>query len=122
MMVNPKIKELLQEISNKSIEYGNEPDKDRKYLKRMLNIFNKQLTDDEQLFVFKLMLEQIYYKNIIADPDNINQLNNIRLKTYSYIFLLSLLFLVVTAGLFKVNDSLNNIGNSILNIMKVLTL
>ena len=122
MLVNKKIKETLDEISSKAIEYTNLPDKERKYLKRLLNIFYKNLTEDDQLFILKLLLEQIYYKNIITDPDNIIQIHNIKLKTITYIFFLVVALMIIGALTFRVNEGLNSILDIFENVIKILTL
>lgn len=122
MIINTKIKETFQEIATKTIEYGNTPDKERKYLKRLLYIFKKDLTEDEQLFLFKLMIEQLHFRNIITDPDNVVQIHNVKLKTITYVFILSIFFMIVVAALFKVNDSLNGVLSVFQNVIKILAL
>lgn len=121
MIVNPKIKELLIEIEKKSISYANTPDKERKYLKRLLDIYKTNLTENEQLYIFKIIIELLHYKNIITDPDNIIQLHNIKLRTYTYIMFLIIIIMLVAAGIFKLNDSIANIFTIFNNIFKILT-
>lgn len=122
MIINKKIKETFDKISEESIKYSNTPDKKRKYLKRLLKIFNTNLTEDEQIFIFKFLLEQIHYKNIITDPDNVVQIHNIKLKTITYIFFLTIVLAVIIAILFKVNDDLNNLIVMLTNVFKILSL
>ena len=122
MMINPKIKETFEEIAEKALDFTNTPDKERKYLKRLLDVFKKDLTEDEQLFLFKLILEQIHFRNIITDPDNIALIHNIKLKTISYVFILSVFFTIAVAALFKVNDSLNGVLDMFGHVFKILTL
>lgn len=122
MIVNKKIKDTLKEISDENIKYLNTPNKERKYLKRLLSLFNHQLTEDEQIFVFKIILEQIHYRNIISDPDNIVQIHNIKLKTITYVFFLTIVLIVIIAALFKVHDGLNNVVEMLINVFKILSL
>lgn len=122
MIVNKKIIEAFREISEQNIKYMNTPDKDRKYLVRLLDIFKKNLTEQEQVFIFKVILEQIHYRNIITDPDNIIQIHNVKLKTITYVFILTVSVVLLTAVLFKVNESLNGVVETFGHILKLLSL
>lgn len=122
MMVSKKIKETFKEITEQNVKYMNTPDKERKYLKRLLNIFKNNLNDEEQLFLFKIILEQMHYRNLITDPDNIVQIHNIKLKTITYVFFLTVVIILLVAALFKVNDSLNGLISMFGNVLKLLAL
>lgn len=122
MMINKKINEAFKEITEQNIKYLNMPDKERKYLKRLLGVFKNTLNDEEQLFVFKIVLEQMHYRNMITDPDNIVQIHNIKLKTITYIFFLTVVIILLIAALFKVNDSLNGLISMFGNVLKLLAL
>ena len=122
MIVNKKLKDTLKEITDQNVKYMNTPDKERRYLKRLLNIFKNTLSEDEQLFMFKIILEQMHYRNMITDPDNIVQIHNIKLKTITYVFFLTVVLVLLVAALFKVNDSLNGIIGMFGNVLKLLAL
>ena len=122
MIVNKKIKETLKEITEQNVKYMNTPDKECKYLVRLLGVFKNTLTEQEQIFIFKIILEQIHYRNIITDPDNIVQIHNIKLKTITYVFLLTVILILLVAALFKVNESLNGILDMFGNVLKLLSL
>lgn len=122
MIVNKKIKEALKEITEQNVKYMNTPDKERKYLVRLFGVFKNTLTEQEQIFIFKIILEQIHYRNIITDPDNIVQIHNIKLKTITYVFLLTVIVILLVAALFKVNESLNGILDMFGNVLKLLSL
>ena len=122
MIVNKKIKDALKEITEQNVKYMNTPDKERKYLVRLLGVFKNTLTEQEQIFIFKIILEQIHYRNIITDPDNIMQIHNIKLKTITYVFLLTVIVILLVAALFKVNESLNGILDMFGNVLKLLSL
>ena len=122
MIVNKKIKDALKEITEQNVKYMNTPDKERKYLVRLLGVFKNTLTEQEQIFIFKIILEQIHYRNIITDPDNIVQIHNIKLKTITYVFLLTVILILLVAALFKVNESLNGILDMFGNVLKLLSL
>lgn len=122
MIVSKKIKETFKEITEQNVKYMNMPDKERKYLKRLLNFFKKNLNDEEQLFLFKVILEQMHYRNLITDPDNIVQIHNIKLKTITYVFFLAVVIILLVAALFKVNDSLNGLISMFGNVLKLLAL
>lgn len=122
MIVNKKIKDALKEITEQNVKYMNTPDKERKYLVRLLGVFKNTLTEQEQIFIFKIILEQIHYRNLITDPDNIVQIHNIKLKTITYVFLLTVIVILLVAALFKVNESLNGILDMFGNVLKLLSL
>ena len=122
MLINKKIKETFKEITVQNVKYMNTPDKERKYLKRLLNVFKNNLNDEEQLFLFKVILEQMHYRNLITDPDNIVQIHNIKLKTITYVFFLTVVIILLVAALFKVNDSLNGLISMFGNVLKLLAL
>ena len=122
MMISKKIKETFKEITEQNVKYMNMPDKERKYLKRLLNVFKNHLSDEEQLFLFKIILEQMHYRNLITDPDNIVQIHNIKLKTITYVFFLTVVLILLIAALFKVNDSLNGLISMFGNVLKLLAL
>ena len=122
MIVNKKIKDALKEITEQNVKYMNTPDKELKYLVRLLGVFKNTLTEQEQIFIFKIILEQIHYRNIITDPDNIVQIHNIKLKTITYVFLLTVILILLVAALFKVNESLNGILDMFGNVLKLLSL
>jgi len=119
MIVNKKIKEMFKEISSETIKYMNSKDSERKYIRRLLNIFKTQLNEEEQIFIVKTILEFIHYKNIVTDPDTIITTANIKLRTYFFIFVLTIIGMLTGAILFKTNESLNEIVSLILNVLKV---
>lgn len=122
MIVNPFLKKIYQEISDQTVKYTNTPDQDRKYLKRFLNIFKNQLTEDEQLYIMKSMLESLHYKNIVTDPDNVLVLHNIRLRSVTYIFFVVTVLMLLGAALYKTNDTLNSLMEAMSNVLKLLSI
>lgn len=119
MIVNRKIKEMFKEISVETVKYMNSKDTERKYIRRLLNIFKTQLNEEEQIFIVKTILEFIHYKNIVIDPDTIITAANIKLRTYFFIFVLIIIGMFTVAILFKTNESLNEIVPLILNVLRV---
>lgn len=122
MIISKKIKDTFKEITDQNVKYMNMPDKERKYLKRLLGVFKNTLSEEEQLFIFKIVVEQMHYRNMITDPDNIVQIHNIKLKTITYVFFLTVVIVLLVAGLFKVNDSLNGLISMFGNVLKLLAL
>lgn len=120
MIINPNIKRLFKEVSTQSIAYANTPDKERKYNRRLLQVFKEQLTEDEQLYVVKSLFESLHYKNIVTDPDNVLQLHNIKLRTFTFGFFIVSLFALLISALFKFNTSLSGLVGVFNNIMKIL--
>lgn len=122
MLVNKKIKEILKEISEQSVKYHNSLDQDRKYHKRLLKFYKEKLTEDEQLFILRSLLESLNYKNIVTDPDNVLTLHSIRLRNITYTFLLVCFSIVLAAALFRTNETLNNLIEIMTNGLKLLSI
>ena len=120
MIINPNIKRLFKEVSNQSVAYANTPDKERKHNKRLLKIFKDQLTEEEQLYVMKSLFESIHYKNIVTDPDNVLQMHNIKLRTFTFIFFMAALLMLLFSALFNHNTSLGGLLTIFGNIFKIL--
>lgn len=121
MIVNPKIKEVFKNISVQSLKYANTPDIDKKYIKRVLDIYKNKITEDEQLMLLKFMLEHIHFRSIISDPDNMIILHNIKLRSYTYIFLLTSILFVFISLLFNTNTIMSNALDNFLNIFKFIS-
>lgn len=122
MIVNKSIKQTFKDIAIASELNGNTKDSSRTYLKRLLHIFNTKLTDEERILVTKYLFENLHYKNIITDPDNIIQLNNIRLRNISYYFLLAIVSVIGVAGILGVSARLNIIIESFQHVFKLLSI
>lgn len=122
MVINPDIKKLFNSISTQSVHYANSPDKERKYIRRLLRVFKSQLTEEEQLFLIKSLLESISYRSIVTDPDNIIQIHNIKLRTYTFLFFLFCLGAILVSALFKTNESIGSMVEFFSNVFKILSI
>lgn len=122
MIVNPEIKNTLKEIAKQSVSYGNHPDKDRRYLRRILKIVKEQLTEEEQLYLLKTYLESLHYKNIVTDPDNILQIHNLRLRSVFMITAAVAMLMVMAAALFNTNSAIDAIVGVFTNLLKIISL
>lgn len=109
MKINPKIRDTLKEISTQAIIHENTPSPDYKHLRRLLRVYDKQLSEEERIFILKTMLEFVHYRNIMVDPDNLLVLSNIKLRTYVFIFVLVTFGMLIAAALFKTNSALNGL-------------
>lgn len=121
MLVNPEIKLVLAEIAERSVDLANKPDERKKYLRRLVDFYITKLSDDEQLFIATVLAEQLAYKNIIVDPDNIIAIHNVKLRTYTFIAIIVASLMVIAAALFKTNDSINDIVEVLNKIVTMLT-
>ena len=122
MIINPKIKDTLKEIARQSVSYGNCPDKDRKYLRKLLKVMKEQLTEEEQIYVMKSLLESLHYKNIVTDPDNVLQIHNLRLRSIMMVTLMVGLLMLLGAGLFNTNSAIDSILTIFGNMFKILSM
>lgn len=122
MIVNRNIKETFRDIAVASELNANSVDPSRSYIKRLLKIFNNKLTEEERLLVVKFLFENIYYRNIITDPDNIIQLNNIRLRNVTYYILLAIVSVIGVSAVLGVSDRLNTVIESFQHVFKLLSI
>lgn len=123
MKINPKIRAMFVEISKKAIDQSNSvQSSDYKYLRRILRVFKTHLTEEEQLYLLKTALELIHYRNIMVDPDNLLIISNIRLRTYVFIFLLSMVTLITAAILFRTNSTVNGLVEFLARLVKIFSL
>lgn len=121
MRVNTQLKQTLIEIADKTIEYSNEADTQRKYLRRILRTYKNTLKEDEQMYVLKVISEMIHYRTIATDPENMITLSNIKLRSYLTIFLLSSVFMFMTFFLVSQTSSASSITEFLGKIMIMLT-
>lgn len=120
MNVNPKIKLMLAEIAEQSIKYANTKDERKKYQRKLLRLFKQSMSEDEQLYVFNTILEEISYKNIIADPENMLTVGNIKLRSHFMIFVMSVIVLLLASYLFGTNDEIKAIGDGLGKLLTIL--
>ena len=120
MNVNPKIKLMLAEIAEQSVKYDNTKDERKKYQRKLLRLFKQSMSEDEQLYVLNTILEEISYKNIIADPDNMLTVGNIKLRSHFMIFVMSIIVLLLASYLFGTNEEIKAIGDGLGKLLKIL--
>ena len=107
MRVNPQIRNMLKEISTGAVELANTPGKDYMHFRRLLKVYDKHMSEEERIFLLKTVFELIHYRSIMVDPDNLLVLSNIKLRTHVFIFVLTIIAMLVAAALFKTNSVLN---------------
>jgi hypothetical protein len=99
--VNKTIKKTLSEIAKETNISLNEPSSKRQYVKRLLDVFKRQLTNDEQVSLVIFLLEQLSYKNIVTDPDNMLTIGNVKNRTIFLVFSLTVVVLLLVSYLFS---------------------
>lgn len=109
MKVNPEIKKTLEAISVESVNLANSPIGNYKHARRFMDIYLKQLNDEERIFIIVAFFEMIHLRSIITDDNSILTIYNMKFRTIFFVFLLSCLFVILAAVLFKTNDQLNGI-------------
>lgn len=119
MRINKQIRETFNEIAIQSLNYANNPDKDYRYIRRLLKQFDK-FSDDEKIYIVKEILEQIRYRNIITDPDTVLNLSNITLRKHTLIFLLIAALMILASFLFHTNKFVDDIYTAFGKIITIL--
>ena len=94
MRVNKRIKETLREITTEAIKYHNENDKQRKYIRRILGLFKETLTEEEQIYIVKIILTELSYKSLVTDKDTLLTIYNLKNRTIFFSFLLFFITLI----------------------------
>ena len=112
----------MDEIAKDAVTHANTPAKNYRHYRRLLQLFNSSLNDQERIYIVSIIFEMIHYKNVMVDPDNLLTISNIKLRTILFTFLLGMVFLVSGAVLFRSNHSLNGIMNMIDGFMKIFSL
>ena len=119
MRVNRRIKETLSEISKETIKLHNEPDQQLRYLRRIVSIYQGHLTEEERIFIVKYFLELLHYRNLSIDPDNMLTISNIRIRTIFFVFICSVMVMIVASVLFKTNTSVLHLGNLLIKFFMI---
>lgn len=122
MLVNKDLTKFLTTLADESIKSSNNEDLNRANLKRALVFFKRRLTEEEQLILLKIVYENLHYKNIVTDPDNVLTLHTIRMKNVTYVFLMIIFILVIAAMLFSTNQSVMNFVSVLQNGFRLLGL
>ena len=122
MRVNPQIKTTLTEIAKESVTRANNPNPDYKYVKRLLRVFDKNLSEEDRIYLTCLVLEFIHYRNINTDHDTLMSIAEVKVKTAMGISIIVVFVMIIAAILFKTNDHLNKIVEMFLGFTKILSL
>lgn len=120
MIINKTIKATFEEISKEAVRFANQANPNYDLLRRLIKIYNKDLTDEERIFILYYVLEMIHYKNIIIDPETVLTMTNIRLRYYFMTMGLTFVLIGVSLiGLFKF-DLLQDSIEGVLEFFKFL--
>ena len=84
MIINPKIRELLSEISKESVRHANIHSVGRRYLQRLIRIYIRELDIKEQEYVLAALLRELTHKQEYLDPDTLILQNNLKIKYVLY--------------------------------------
>lgn len=113
MRTNPKIRELFGEISLRALELSNTRDENRKYLRRIVDIYTNKLNDNERVFVLEQLLIEVSHRVKLEDPERATLLYSIRLK-FVFQALIGTGVVILFAGIvFRTNPHINSIIDSI---------
>ncbi len=122
MKVNPEIRKTLVSIAENAIDNDNSPDENRAMFRKLVRMFRHHLTEEEQIYVLKTILEFVHYRNIATDPDNLLTMHNIKLRSGMFIFFMAVGFTVLVSVLFQSNNSLAAIGSILGNVLKLISM
>jgi len=123
MKVNPKIKEVIDEIAKEAVNHFNSDNKFKvSRLRKIYKFFKTNLTEDEQLYIVAYVLESLHYKNTLVDPETLITASNIKLRFIFFIVISIIFIMIVFAILFKTNSSLNFIVDTFNHIFSAIQL
>lgn len=122
MRVNKDIKNMLLTIASESLRYQNEDkDKDHEYRKSLYKIFMNTLNDEERLYILTYLIHSLEYKNMLFDEEVILKANNLKLRSYLFIFVLSSLFVVLVDYLLTDTAYQPDFVKNLIDVFKLLT-
>lgn len=117
MKVNPTIRKTMAEIAAEAVKNANDPIVEHKKLRRLLRLFTYRLNEEEKLYVFSYIMINMHYKNLLLDDDHLLKVNNIKLRTVMFIFLLTGIMFLAAIVVYNKSDVVNHFGNSIINML-----
>lgn len=122
MRVNRKIKDAFSEIAKESVKLHNDPERQTRYVRRMVKVYDEHFTDEEKIYIVSSVMELLHYRNLSVDPDNMLTISNIRIRTLFFVFMSTLVLMVAGATLFKTNTSVLQLSNLFVNFLKMFSL
>lgn len=121
MKINPKIKLMFAEIATESIKLSNKKESRKRYIAKLVRIYQTQLTEEERIYLTMHLLEQLDYRSIITDPDNIVQIHNLRLRSHFFYFILTIIGVSLVGVMFGLSPFFERIMDVFTKITAVLT-
>lgn len=122
MKVNPEIKQALDAISSESVKLANNPIAHYRYIRRIVNVYEKHLKEEDKVYILNTILEMVHYKSVLLDPENMMQAANIRIRTIFFVAVMTVMVIIVAGVVLKTNDSLNGLVDYFLTISKAISL
>ena len=122
MKINPEIKTALSVIAKASVKYHNETTSHTRYIRRLLKVFDNHLTEEERIYVIFAIAELVHYRNLAVDPDNMVTISNIKLRSTFFVFLSTIVVLVIAVVLFSSRNGLNDILPMLLHFFKIFSI
>ena len=122
MKVNPEIKQALDAISSESVKLANNPTAQYRYIRRIVNVYEKHLKEEDKVYILNTILEMVHYKSALLDPENMMQAANIRIRTIFFVAVMTVMVIIVAGVVLKTNDSLNGLVDYFLTISKAISL
>lgn len=122
MKVNPEIKQALDAISSESVKLANNPTAHYRYIRRIVNVYEKHLKEEDKVYILNTILEMVHYKSALLDPENMMQAANIRIRTIFFVAVMTVMVIIVAGVVLKTNDSLNGLVDYFLTISKAISL
>lgn len=117
MKVNPQIRKMFAEIADEAVKNANDPIVEHKKLKRLLRLFTYRLNEEEKLYVFSYIMINMHYKNLLLDDDNLLKVNNIKLRTVMFIFLLTGIMFIAVIVVYNKSEVINHFGTGVMTML-----
>jgi hypothetical protein len=117
MKVNPIIRQTFKEIAAEAVKSANEPIVEHKKMSRLLRVFMTKLSEEEKLYIFSYIMINMHYKNLLLDDDQLLKINNIKLRTVMFIFLLTCIFFISAIVAYKQSELVSNFGTALMSML-----
>lgn len=122
MRINPELKAAIDAIAATSVKFHNEPTRHVRYIRRILKVYDNHFTEEERIYLFSTIIEALHYRNLSVDPENMITISNIRIRALFFVFVATIILMLLAAILFKTNSGVAGVIPVFMNFFKMFSL